>query len=144
MADRRQADCFVNEQWIQVEDVFWAAWSDGQFSSDEGFRAAGYGRWFQVGDLSALVLPLTLTVYSRPKHTDSPTKDTPRFVVVVESHDDMEWAYAQELRDVMALLGQWMPTIQSVAVTDVVRQLNDPHGENRDVVKLLTQLTAKR
>lgn len=143
MAGRRQADCFVNEQWIKIEDVFWAALSDGQ-TSEEGFLAAGYGRWFQAGDPSALVLPLTLTVYSRPKDTDPTPKDPPRFVVVVESHDDMEWAYAQELRDVMALLGQWMPTIHSVAVTDVVRQLNDLHSENRDVVELLTQLTNKR
>lgn len=136
MAGHRHADCFVDGKWLKVEDEFWAAWPEGD-GNDKAFEATGYKEWFQVGDPDALALPLTLTVYSRPENT-------PRYMVALETHLGMDWVYANELPDVMALLGQWMPIVHSAAISDVVRQLNDPHGKDRDVVELLTQLTAKR
>ncbi|MEU3310515.1 hypothetical protein ACWGSK_24020 [Nocardiopsis sp. NPDC055551] len=135
MAGHRHAPCFANGKWIKTEDEFWAAWPEGD-GNEKAFEATGYKQWFQVGDPDALALPLTLTVYAR-------AEGTPRYMVSLETHMDMDWVYAHELPDVMAVLGQWMPTIQAAAISEVVRQFNDPHGQNRDVVDLLTQLTGK-
>lgn len=130
------AYCFAAGQWTPVADEFWQAWPDGG-GYEKAFEATGFKWWMQVGDPDGMVLPMTLAVYTR-------TKNTPHYMVFVEgAGTDLKWIYAQDLPDVMDLLAKWMPTVQAAAISDTLRQFNDPYGENRQAVELLQRLAGR-
>ncbi|GAB2520751.1 hypothetical protein [Nocardiopsis aegyptia] len=132
MSKERDAKCFADGAWTTVPDEFWAAWPEGD-GYDEAFKATGYETWIRVGDADATALPMTLTIHSRQAE--------PRYLVFIEgAHSHLEWVYARELPDAMELLCRWTPTVQSATVAEVIRQFNDPYGENRDTVELLKKL----
>ncbi|WP_435112723.1 hypothetical protein [Nocardiopsis synnemataformans] len=79
---------------------------------------------------------MTLTVHSRNAE--------PRYLVCVEgASTSMERVYAKDLADVMQVLSAWIPTVHSAAVAEVVRQFNNPGGENLDTINLLRKLLGR-
>ncbi|MFF4735069.1 hypothetical protein ACFY2W_04085 [Streptomyces sp. NPDC001262] len=74
--------------------------------------AAGYEPWFSTdspeGGDTAGYLPLVLHVFRR--------RDTPRFLIELDSEGGYETAYAEELPDAMDLLARWLPAVQGAAV----------------------------
>lgn len=128
------AQCYVDGAWATVQDEFWQAWPESG-DMDDALTQTQYELWTRVGDGDALALPLTLSIYSRQQE--------PRFLVGLDTIVSMEWVYAQKLSDLMDLLGQWMPAVQGAAVSEMIRQFNNPGGQNLDAIDLIRDLLGK-
>ena len=72
-------------------------------------------------------MPITVDVYLRPHRA-------PHGFIQLQGNasGQIPHFFAQTIADTMDLLAQWMPAAQSAAVTDLLRQLNDPdHAEGQ-------------
>ncbi|MCY9784292.1 hypothetical protein KIK06_10350 [Nocardiopsis sp. EMB25] len=125
--------CYADGVWNRGYDPVGRSWSEG-VSLDAAISAAGYELWARIGDPAVLVnAPITVTIHHRPQE--------PRYLVCVEGlFGPLEWVYARALPDLMDLLAKWTPAVQFAFVTDLLCQLNDPHGGDSDVIRLLRRL----
>lgn len=83
--------------------------------------AAGYEAWLSTaspeGGDTIGYLPLVLRVFRR--------RDTPRFLIDIDSEDGYETVYAEGLPDLMDLLARWLPAVQGAAAAAFLGGLAD-------------------
>lgn len=108
-------------------------------------RKAGFHLWVKFGNLDGFSLPMSLEVYQRSESKE------PQYELMVEgTGGSIPSVYARTLPDVMDLLAKWAPAIQATAVTDMIRQLNEPEDEDHygkqgaPVVRTLRDLLSNR
>lgn len=123
----RFAPLYGDGAWSTVLDevaMLWDQEENDRLDGGQIRKKAGFSPWVQFGSLDGWALPMSLEVYQR----DSPDTDRePQYLVDVEgTGGHIPHVYARTLPDVMDLLGKWAPTVQAAAVTELLRQLNNP------------------
>lgn len=132
------APLYADGQWTTTPDEFAAQDIDDYF---EALSAAGFSPhlWTRVGSREH-VAPLNLEVYLRWHWDDRP----PRFLVdVCGSGGRSQRIYVKDVPDLMDLMSQWLPTVQSGVVTDALCQLLEPkteYGHPTAMVEILERL----
>jgi hypothetical protein len=124
MPEERYAPLYAGGSWSSVVDevgMLWDLPENDRLDSAEVRKKAGFTSWVSFGSLDGLSLPMSLEVYQRDNGTE------PQYVIDVEgTGGNIPHVYTRTLPDVMDLLTQWAPLLQATAVTDFLRQLNDP------------------
>lgn len=141
--EERYAPLYADGRWSTVLDeitMLWDRKENEHLGSAEIYAKAGFGPWVQFGSLDGFSLPMSVEVYQRSEDH----KREPQYVVDVEgTGGHIPHVYARTLPDVMDLLGKWAPTVQATAVTELLRQLNNPDERvhrSAPVIKTLRDL----
>lgn len=127
MPEERYAHMYADGSWSTVVDeISMVAETVETGDSVAIRRKAGFEPWVSFGSQDGFSLPMSLEICQRVKGPE------PQYVIDVEgTRGHIPHVYARTLPDVMELLSKWAPAVQATAVTELLRQLNNPDDPHR-------------